>query len=99
MIAPEYPAHLCRSQHGCKGEAASERTNFVPPTLGSVQRRQQHGSLSGADRFGNLLETGNGETGAPGEPDCITAALGKQGFDAICKPGRQDNGPARRARK
>ena len=41
MIAAEYPAHLCRSQHGCKRQVTPERTNFVPSALGSVQRREQ----------------------------------------------------------
>ena len=99
MITPEYPAHFCRSQHGRKGQSAPERANFVPPALRSVQRRHQEANLSGADRFGNLLETGNGETGATGEPDCIAAALRKQGFDAICKPWGQDDRAAGGARK
>jgi hypothetical protein len=99
MIAPEYPAHLCRSQHGGKRQATPERTNFVPSAFGSVKRRQQQGNLSGADSLANLLETGNGETGASGEPDGIAAALRKQSFDAICKPWRQHDRPARRARK
>jgi hypothetical protein len=99
MIAAEYPAHLCRSEHGCKRQVAPERANFVPSALGSVERRQQQANLSGADRLANLLETGNGDTGASGEPDRIAAALSKQRFNAICKPWRQDNGPARRARK
>ena len=99
MIAPEYPAHLCRSQHGCKRQVTPERTNFVPSALGSVQRREQQADLSAADSPANLLETGNGETGAAGKPDGIAAALCKQGFDAICKSRRQRNGPARRARK
>src|SRR5260370_32347041 len=99
MIAPEYPAQLCRSQHGCKGKVASECTNFVPSALGSVQRRQQQGNLSGADGLADLFETGNGEAGAAGEPDGITAALCKQGLDAIRKPRPQGDRPARRARK
>jgi hypothetical protein len=99
MIAAEYPAHLCRSQHGGKRQATPECTNFVPSAFGSVKRRQQQGNLSGADSLANLLETGNGETGASGEPDCIAAALCKQRFDAICQLWRQDNRPARRARK
>jgi hypothetical protein len=99
MIAAEYAAHLCRSQHGRKRQAAPERANFVPSALGSVERRQQQANLSGADRLADLLETGNGETGASGEPDGIPAALCKQSFDVICKPWRQHNRPARRARK
>jgi hypothetical protein len=99
MIAPEYPAHFCRSQHGCKRKAAPECTNFIPSALGSVQCRQQHGNLSGADSLANLLKTGNGETGASGEPDGIAAALSKQRFNAICKPWWQDDRPARRTRK
>jgi hypothetical protein len=99
MIAPEYPAHLCRSQHGRKRQVTPERTNFVPPAFGSVKCRQQQANLSGADGLANLLETGNGETGAPGEPDGIAAALCKQRFNSICKPWRQDDRPARRTRK
>jgi hypothetical protein len=99
MIAAEYAAHLCRSEHGRKRQAAPERANLVPSALGSVQRRQQQANLSGADRLADLLEPGNGEPGASGEPDCIAAALCKQGFDAIRKRWRQDNRPARRARK
>src|SRR5260370_41300381 len=98
MIAPEYPAQLCRSQHGCKGKVASECTNFVPSALGSVQRREQQRDLSGADSLANLLETGNGEASAAGEPDGIAAPLCKQGFGAICKPWRQGDRAARRAR-
>ena len=86
MIAPEYPAHLCRSQHGYKGKAPPECTNFIPTALGPVQCRQQQGNLSGPDGLANLLKTGNGDPGASGEPDCIAAALCKQGLDAICKP-------------
>ncbi len=99
MIAPEHPAHLCRSQHGRKRQITPESTNFVPSALGSVQRREQQANLSGADGLADFLKTGNGETGAAGEPDCIAATLYKQGFDAICKTWRQDNRPARRARK
>ena len=86
MIASKDPAHLCRSQHGYKGKAAPECTNFIPSALGSVQRRQQQGNLPGPDGLANLLETGKGEPGAAGEPDCIAASLRKQGFDAICEP-------------
>jgi hypothetical protein len=99
MIAAEYPAHLRRGEHGCKRQVAPERANFVPSARGSVQRREQQADLSAADSLANLLETGNGETGAAGQPDGIAAALCKQGFHAICKLWRQRNGPARRARK
>jgi hypothetical protein len=99
MIAAEYPAQFCRSQHGRKRQVTPERANFVPSAFGSVERREEQANLSGADGLANLLETGNGETGAAGEPDGIAAALRKQSFDAICKSWRQDNGPARRARK
>lgn len=78
MIAPEYPAHLCRTEHCRKRQVTPERANFVPSALGSVQRREQHANLSGADSLANFLETGNGETGATGEPDRIAAALCKQ---------------------
>jgi hypothetical protein len=99
MIAPEYPAHLCRRQNGSKRQVTPERTDLAAATLGSVQRRQQQGNLSGADGLAHLLETGNGETGAAGEPDRIAAALCKQGFDVICKPRRQGDIPARRTSK
>ena len=99
MIAAEYPAQFRRSQHSRKRQVTPERTDFIPSALGSVQRRQQQGNLSGANGLANLLETCNGETGAAGEPDGIAAALCKQGFDAICKPWRQHNRPPRRAGK
>jgi hypothetical protein len=99
MIAAEYPAQFCRSQHGRKRQVTPERANFVPSAFGSVERREQQANLSGADGVANLLETGNGETGAAGEPDGIAATLRKQSFDAICKPWRQHDRPARRARK
>src|SRR5207248_3014364 len=91
MIAPEHAGQFCRSQHGGERQVTPERTDFVPSALGSVERREQQANLSGADGLANLLETGNGETGAAGEPDGIAAALCKQGFDAICKPWQQDN--------
>ena len=71
---------------------------FRPPSAPSSADSSKR-DLSGADSLANLLETGNGETGAAGQPDGIAAALCKQGFDAICKLWRQRNGPARRARK
>jgi hypothetical protein len=99
MIASEYPAHLCRSEHSCKRQMTPKCTNFVPSALGAVQRCQQQGSLSGADGLANLLETGNGETGAAGEPDRIATTLCKQGFDVICKSWRQGYRPSRRTSK
>ncbi len=76
-----------------------ECTNFAPAALGSVQRCQQQANLSAANGLANLLKTSNGETSASGEPDNIAAAPSKQGFDAICKPGRQSDRPTRRTSK
>ena len=60
MIAPEDRAHLRRGQHGDERQITPERTDLVAPALGSIQRRQQHGNLSGADGLADLLETGYG---------------------------------------